>query len=734
MDALAVYDPTPRRVAGLLAVLAFASWRDVTLASDIEQLGWGLATQVANGGGRKEELSLALQKIDSQLWPEAALPNQAATAIAGPVEMPWRKDGRVRVIVKVNGEASVSAASLRSAELDIEIVNERFGLVQGWIAESGLPALADLEVVRSINPALPPEHGAGSVTSEGDAAARANLVRQLGYDGSGVIVGVISDGIDGLAISQASGDLPSVVVPSDPRCRLGSGSEGRAMLEIVHDLAPGATLLFSGTGGATSLGLVEAIGCLTASGVDVIVDDVVFFDQPFFEDGPIALTAASAVAAGVSYHTSAANYGDRQYLVDNYRPDSSGVHNFNPAGRALLNLVTVPPGGLLQCFLQWADPFGRSSNDYDLYLVEPVSGSTLTSSRNVQNGSQDPRESVAWANPLSSSVVVGVGIALYAGVPLALKLVCPSVPSLPLQFASSRFGISGQAARSEVIAVAAISAKDPGLDQIESFSSQGPAQLFFPTVVARPKPDLAAFDNVTTTVVPRFAPFLGTSAAAPHSAAIAALLLSKNADLSPAQVRSVLTSTAVDIETPGFDSVAGFGRIDALAAINAVPTTTAPTVPATTTTTVPACTAGGCDDTNVCTDDACDPVAGCQHLPNDASCSDGAECTVTDRCGGGQCQPGATVTAGTVSTLISARVNASLADCRSDKRKSVKKVVNPLVQAAKAFSRAEVAGAGTKKWTKKVSAGEKSIGNARSKLTRVQAKLSLPCVDDLTLM
>jgi Dictyostelium (slime mold) repeat len=197
-------------------------------------------------------------------------------------------------------------------------------------------------------------------------------------------------------------------------------------------------------------------------------------------------------------------------------------------------------------------------------------------------------------------------------------------------------------------------------------------------------------------------------------------------------VQSVLTSTAVDIEAPGFDSVAGFGRIDALAAINAVPTTTAPTVPATTTTTLPACTAGGCDDANPCTDDSCDPVGGCQHLPNTAQCSDGTACTVAGRCSGGQCQPGTTVTAGTVSTLITAGVNASLADCSSSKRKVVKKVVNPLVQAAKAFSRAEVAGAGTKKWTKKVSAGEKSIGNARSKLTRVQAKLSPPCVDDLT--
>ena len=158
MDAFAVYQLTTRRVAGLLAMLAFASWRDVALASDVEALAGSLAAQMINAAGRKEELSPALQKIDSQLWPDAALPSQPVTAIAGSVEMPWSKDGRVRVMVKVNGDASVSAPILRVAGLDIEIVNERFGLVQGWIAEGRLPALADLQVVRTISPVLPPEH------------------------------------------------------------------------------------------------------------------------------------------------------------------------------------------------------------------------------------------------------------------------------------------------------------------------------------------------------------------------------------------------------------------------------------------------------------------------------------------------------------------------------------------------------------------------------------------------
>jgi ELWxxDGT repeat protein/cysteine-rich repeat protein len=44
-----------------------------------------------------------------------------------------------------------------------------------------------------------------------------------------------------------------------------------------------------------------------------------------------------------------------------------------------------------------------------------------------------------------------------------------------------------------------------------------------------------------------------------------------------------------------------------------------------------------CDDLNVCTDDSCDPGAGCVHEPNDAACDDGNACTTDDRCIAGSC-------------------------------------------------------------------------------------------------
>jgi hypothetical protein len=422
-------------------------------------------------------------------------------------------------------------------------------------------------------------------------------------------------------------------------------------------------------------------------------------------------------------------------VIQDYRPGPSGfLHDF--AGGDEFNDMVVAPGGTVRCFLQWNDPFGQSGNDYDLFLIERSTGTVVDSSTNVQDGLQDPKEDVSFVNPFASPLLIGAAVAKTVSAETRrLKLSCPD-SGAGLQYHSEQGDVFGHPAVSEVIAVAAIGVQDPALSMVEAFSSRGPAVIFFPSAGFRPKPDLAAFDGVTTTV-PHFMPFFGTSAAAPHSAAIAALLLSKNAALTPAQIKTALTSSAVDVGPAGFDAVSGAGRVDAFAAINAVsiPTTTTstPTTTTSTSTTTPGprCVAGGCDDGNPCTDDACDPATGCQHVPNAASCSDGAACTVGDSCVAGQCQPGMQATAGTVSTLITASVNASVSACRTDKRKVVKKVVNPLVQAAKAFSRAEVAGVGTKKWTKKISAGEKSIGNARSKLTKVQAKLSPPCVADL---
>src|SRR5262249_50982341 len=208
---------------------------------------------------------------------------------------PWQQGTWLHVYVHLRATTQDAVDALRTRGLAIELVSHDFAIAQGWITPTDLPGVADLDVVAAITPVLPGFPQIGSVTSEGDAASRANLVRAQGYNGTGVTVGVISDGINSLASAQATGDLGSVTVP--PGCQAGSGDEGTGMLEIVHDLAPGARLLFS-TGAPGFLTFINSVNCLRAAGATVIVDDESYFDQPFFQDGQAASTVLSAVQAG----------------------------------------------------------------------------------------------------------------------------------------------------------------------------------------------------------------------------------------------------------------------------------------------------------------------------------------------------------------------------------------------------------------------------------------------------
>src|SRR5262249_60821552 len=110
-------------------------------------------------------------------------------------------------------------------------------------------------------------------------------------------------------------------------------SEGQAMIEIVRTLAPGASVLFS-EGLTSSLAFIESVACLRAAGARVIVDDIGFYDEPFFEDGPVARAVREAVQAGVSFHSAAGNDANRHYEATFRAAGNAGYHDFGGGGGA----------------------------------------------------------------------------------------------------------------------------------------------------------------------------------------------------------------------------------------------------------------------------------------------------------------------------------------------------------------------------------------------------------------
>src|SRR2546428_1676180 len=283
------------------------------------------------------------------------------------------------------------------------------------------------------------------------------------------------------------------------------------------------------------------------------------------------------------------------------------------------NDVRVAPFGRLSCIRQGNDPLGAATNDYDLVILD-ASLNLIAQSANRQTGAEDPLEAVAIFNPAPVSQTFKVAIRKAAGESRLLNLFCLGASAQ--QYVTPGGSVVGHPALREAVAVGAVDVSDPGLDSVESYSSEGPTRIFFPAAETRPKPDIVAFDGISISNAggfPRCPPvcqFFGTSAAAPHSAAVAALLLSKNPSLTPAEIQDALRTTAVDIGPAGPDDSSGAGRLDALAAAQAVG--------------APACAGNrDCADGNACTTDSCERGT-CRHQP--VSCDDSDVCNGAETC------------------------------------------------------------------------------------------------------
>lgn len=565
--------------------------------------------------------------------------------------------GRVVVYVRFDSGAAVGADALRDAGSQVVDVSRRYQTVTVAATPEELRRLAALARVASVTPVhAPVVAGAssakpatssvtpcfGAATSEGDIQLNAMAARDgFEVDGSGVKVGILSDSFnrDGAADTNASADVASGDLPGPGNpCGLtapvqvlddstaGGEDEGRAMAQIVHDLAPGANLAFASAFGGESA-FAENIGKLAKAGSKVIVDDVFYTEEPFFQDGPVAVAVNEAVAGGASYLSAAGN----DNLIDAKGRDiasweapkfrepggcpppvvalseeiekvegpGSGLNpshcmDFDPGpGSDETFGITVSKGATLFADFQWAEPWNGVKSDLDAYLLNSAGEVIELSAKDNSSpsGTQRPLEELEWQNETGAAAQVQLVINRYSGsekTPLKFALLENGGGVTATEYPKSSgedtvgptiFGHSGSAAAVSVAAAPYFDSEEP-----EFYSSRGPLTHYFGPVVgvtpAAPlgspetiaKPDVTATDGGANTFFGACEEhtwrFYGTSAAAPHAAAVAALELQAEPLATTSKVREALTGSASPIGAPPFPHAAvGAGLVDAPEAI-----------------------------------------------------------------------------------------------------------------------------------------------------------------------
>ena len=242
--------------------------------------------------------------------------------------------------VVIDAVAAVDPQALKATleALGATVTGVAGRMVSARIPLDKLPALETLDALKFARPALSMTR-TGSVTSQGDPAQRSDLARaNFGVDGTGSIVGVLSDsfncsGNGSYAADQTSGDLPAGVTVLDDTACPGT-DEGRAMAQIVHDVAPGAGLAFH-TAYNGEAAFAQGILDLAEAGSTIIVDDVYYFAEPMFQDGVIAQAVDAVKAAGVPYFSAAGNDGRQAYQAAFSNSGQTGpaggmLHDFDP--------------------------------------------------------------------------------------------------------------------------------------------------------------------------------------------------------------------------------------------------------------------------------------------------------------------------------------------------------------------------------------------------------------------
>lgn len=303
----------------------------------------------------------------------------------------------VLVVVQVDQVDEALLSRLSGLGVDIRFRSAKYReLILALNSREQVLAVARLPGVRRVSTAEPRVQRIGSVESRAPVALRSQNLPPDGIDGAGQVLGILSDsfartdavrdadtqpaaGVPGQlqgSSPQDSGDLPTfVTLLSDGKAD--GTDEGAAMAELAYDIAPGLDFAFHDVG-TSRASFADAIDILCdGNNADIVVDDVGFLAEPYYQDGFVAQAAANCVARGIPYVSAAGNEGDTGYRqiyvdIDPERDDEPGdAENFVPSGVDLHDWnagdgfvrVRVPAGQEVFAVLQWNQPNARLNSD-----------------------------------------------------------------------------------------------------------------------------------------------------------------------------------------------------------------------------------------------------------------------------------------------------------------------------------------------------------------------------------